>query len=161
MKTMIVMIIVASVVCTGGVDVEAQPLTWTSGDLGNNVIYDAGDFSLFPELTNPLNILPAELVVKYGLWNSPDVLVDVFINDFLVGNFLADQGYIYPGPEFASYDVKGLLQDGKNTILFTGHAVNDGDYVVGQVDLHYNIPEPGTVLLLGLGGLALVKKRRA
>ena len=159
MKMLTVTMIAAFVICTGVVGAEVQPVTWTSGDLGNNVVYDAGGFSLFPELTNPSNVLPAELVVKYGLWNSPDVLVDVFFNDVVVGNLLADDGYISPGAEFASYEVTGLLQKGENTILFTGHGANDGDYVVGQVDLHYNIPEPMTVFLLGLGSLALLRKR--
>ncbi|MHC4743606.1 MAG: PEP-CTERM sorting domain-containing protein, partial [Planctomycetota bacterium] len=96
---------------------------------------------------------------KYGQWNDPDILVDVYFNEALVGNFLAEDGYISPGPRLRSFDVAGLLSDDTPEILFTGHGANTGDYVVGQVDLHYNIPEPAALLLFGLGGLVLRIRR--
>jgi hypothetical protein len=152
------------------VGAQAELITWTTGDLGNNVIDDAGEFIVNPDLIDPSNTDPATLTVKYGLWNSPDVPVDVFLNGTLVGNFVADQGYISPGPEFAVLDVTGLLLNGLNTLRFTGNSVNNGDYVIGQVDLTYNsvgavVPEPSTLAsgFLGVTVTAwfLGRRRRA
>ncbi|RMH26814.1 MAG: hypothetical protein D6692_08585 [Planctomycetota bacterium] len=134
---------------------------WSSGDLGNNVINDAGDFVLNPVLNMPSNSDPATMTVIYGLWNSPDVSVDAFVNGNYVGTFVADQGYISPGPEVAVFDISGLLLDGANTVLFTGNNANDGDYVVGQVDIEFTpVPTPAGVALLGLSGLVAGRRRR-
>ena len=137
-------------------------IVWTSGDLGNNVVEDAGAYFVFPELEDPSNVMPATLTVKYGLWNTPTVLVDVMVNSTFVGSFEADQGYLSPGPEVADFDVTGLLFNGGNTVLFTGNGVNDGDYVVGQVDLAYfQVPEPGlAVFAVPLLGWSLQRSRR-
>jgi hypothetical protein len=110
---------------------------WSSGDLGPKIIQDAGKFSVAPELVDPSNSAPAELMVKYGLWNSPDVKVDVYFNGKLLGSFVADQGYNSPGPEFAFFDVTGLLKDGTNEVVVTGNSANLGDYAIGQIDVTY------------------------
>lgn len=117
-------------------------VTWSTGDLGNNVIDDGGTFTVNPDLVNPSNVELASLVVKYGLWNSPNVPVDVSFNGTSVGSFVADLGYISPGPQFATFDLSGLLLGGLNTVLFTGSG--SGDYVIGQVDVTYYsvVPEP-------------------
>ena len=56
--------------------------------------------------------------------------------------------------------------DGSGNILFTGTA---GDLLDGSVDAHRfglnglqinQVPEPSTTALLGLGGLALILRRR-
>lgn len=154
--------IVSIVILTAvAANADIQPVLWSSGDLGYNIIDNAGDFRLFPVLENASNTLPAELTVKYGQWNDPDILVDVYFNAVLVGDFFASEGYRSPGPKYVSFDVTGLITDDTPEILFTGHGANAGDYVVGQVDLHYNIPEPCTLLLLGLGGPMLRKRRQA
>ncbi len=147
---------------------NATPISVSTGDLGNNVIGQAGSFAVSLSASAPSNVQPASIDVKYGLWNSPDVQVSVFFNSTLVGSFLADQGYIAPGPEFASFDVTGLLLEGANAILFDGFGANGGAYVVGQVTLNYDgartngIPEAGTLALLaaGLAGLGIAKRRR-
>lgn len=106
----------------------------------------------------------ATLVVKYGLWNSPDVPVDVTLNGTPVGSFTADNGYISPGPEYATIDVTGLLQNGLNALVFTGSG--NGDYVIGQVDLTYNslaaVPEPSTLAIASASAVAglLIARRR-
>ena len=137
----------------------------STGDLGNNVIDDAGIYLWLPVLSSPSNAAAATLDVKYGSWNSPDVLVDILVNGSLIGSILADQGYISPGPQFGSLDVTGLLVDGVNTVLFTGNGANSGDYVIGQVDISYDsssapVPEPGMLGLLLIGLLVLGTARR-
>lgn len=144
---------------------NAVPITASTGDLGNNVINEAGLFGVSLIANTPSNSLASSIDVKYGLWNSPNVLVSVFLNTSLIGSFLADQGYISPGPEFITFDVTGLLLNGLNTISFDGFGANSGDYVVGQVDLNYDnsgvsVPEPGSLVLLALGLGGLVVSRR-
>src|SRR5687767_10215330 len=82
------------------VPATAAPISVTTGDLGTNVIDNAGAFAVALAATTPSNVLPATIDVIYGLWNSPAVSVSVFFNGSLVGSFLADQGFISPGPEF-------------------------------------------------------------
>jgi MYXO-CTERM domain-containing protein len=90
--------------------------------------------------------------------------VTVTLNSTVVGSFLADQGYISPGPEFVTFDVTGLLLPGLNTLDFTGSGL--GDYVVGQVDLTYTsnaVPEPSTMAIAGVSllvGLGVARRRR-
>lgn len=155
-KSLLVGIVAASAAVA-----SADYTTWSSGDLGNNVINDAGQFQLFPNLVNPSNVHQAWVDVTYGLWNSPDVTVDVSLNGTIVGTFIADQGYISPGPESVTFEVTGLLLNGANTLTFDGYGANTGDYVVGMAELRYfSVPTPGAVSLLTLGGLLGLRRRR-
>jgi len=149
---------------------HAAPITVSTGDLGLNVVEHAGRFETFLNASTPWHSPWSNILVKYGLWNSPDVSVSVFFNGTPVGSFLADMGYVSPGPSFAPFDVTGLLQNGPNTITFDGFGASYGDYIVGQVDLTYDdgagsasaVPEPASMFLLGSGLFgALAMKRRA
>lgn len=143
----------------------AAPVTISTGDLGDNVVYGAGLFQAMLPASTPSTTLPASIDVTYGLWNDPHVNVFVRFNGAPVGSFWADLGYTVPGPRFVSLDVTGLLVDGVNTIAFDG-AGTAGDYVIGQVDLNYDdrpgtLPEPGAGVLIALGAaIAAVRRRR-
>jgi MYXO-CTERM domain-containing protein len=139
---------------------SAVPLVWSSGDLGNNVIPGQSDYFLFPELLQPTGA-PAFLTIEYGLWNSPDVFVEVGMNGTPVGSFLADLGFLNPGPEFVTFDVTGLLVDGTNTVQFITVGSLLGEYVVGSAEIRYDgVPAPGAAALLALGGLEAGRRRR-
>lgn len=137
-------------------------MTQTTGDLDLR-LDNGADYTWSPNLTTPSNILLATLDIKYGLWNSPDVSVDVYMNLNNVGSFIADSGYITPGPEYISFDVTGLLVDGINEVFLDASGSGDllGDWIMGRMDLSYDspvsvIPEPTTLILLFMSFISLV-----
>lgn len=136
---------------------NAIPVTNSSGDLGNNVVNNAGYFEVLLNADTPSNVFASTIDIKYGLWNSPSVNVSVFFNSNLVGNLIADAGYSSPGPKNITFDISGLLLNGLNKISFDGFGANGGDYVIGKVDMNYDnlgsasVPEPASIALLGLG----------
>lgn len=145
----------------------ATLITVGTGNLGNNEISGDSSFSVDLATPSPSNLMDSILTVKYGLWNSPVLTVGVLFNGHLIGSFTADEGYIIPGPKTKIFDFSDPLNDGTNSVMFTTLAGLDGIfpgiYVVGQVDLTYDkggngsnpVPEPATILLLGVGLIGL------
>jgi hypothetical protein len=154
------------------VKVHALPVTTSTGDLGNNVIFGNADFSVALYLDTPSNTITSTLDVKHGLWNGIYAEISVYLNTKYVGLFRSENGYISPGPQYSSFDVTGFLLDGTNNNLFNVTSFYNPnpslyyvDYVIGQVSINYDngsangtapVPEPATILLLitGLIGLA-------
>ena len=88
--------------------------------------------------------------------------METFANANFAGSFVADLGYISPGPAYTSFDVAGFLIDGINEVSFSTSATT-GDYVIGQVDLHYSaVPIPAAVWLFGsaLAGLGWMRRKQ-
>jgi hypothetical protein len=73
----------------------------------------------------------AILQMKYGLWNSPEVPLAVYVNSHRVGVWLADQGYITPGPEYGRVNIGRYIIAGSDHISVT--AMGGGEAVIGYV----------------------------
>jgi hypothetical protein len=171
MKKALMSIILLSVVLAFSIDlVFATPVTVSTGDLGNNVINDAGLFNVSLTAETPSATIASEIAVNYGLWNSPPVEVFVSLNSIVLGSFIADNAYS-TDPLTAHFNVTGYLVNGLNLFAFNGLSVSTGDYVIGQVDLSYDnsgnlpapVPEPASAILLaaGLLGVAACKKQKS
>lgn len=120
----------------------ANAASVSTGDLGANVVSAGGAYQWSPAVSSPSSGLPARLTVTYGLWNDPDVLLYAYVNGTEVGSFMVHDGYFFPGPSTNSFDIAGLLVDGVNTIRLDGLGSSPGDYVVGSIELDYNLPLP-------------------
>jgi hypothetical protein len=83
-------------------------------------------------------IQTAKLQIKYGLWNSPNLTLEVYVNNNFVGSVIADQGYISPGPEYATFGVGNYIVAGPDVIEV--RAQSGGEAVVGHVGIGYKTP---------------------
>ena len=90
-------------------------------------------------------------------WEEPygDVkLMDVFTSsDGIITSTELPNSF----PDISVFDLRREFRTGFGEPFSVS---NRGTFVI-EGDLTYLVPEPGTVLLLGLGGLALLRKRRA
>jgi hypothetical protein len=66
---------------------QAASRNASTGDLGRNVIYRGGTYTDFLDISRPSKIEPATMTVKFAHWDSPDVPVDVILNQEYVGWF--------------------------------------------------------------------------
>ena len=113
---------------------RGELVTWTTGP-GLVLVPNAGELVFLPDLTTPFDTCPSQLTFQYGAWAFAPVDIEVIVNSVSVGQVTADLGWITPGPSSATFDVTGLLLDGENTVVFTGHGVSISIYAMGQVDL--------------------------
>lgn len=140
-------------------NVSTLSIVWTSGELADHIF---GDQTLSYN-TNPITApIQSQLEFKYGLWNSPNVTLSVSLNGTFLGSVVADQGYISPGPEYETWDVTGILQDGVNSIEVqalpsTGEAIVGAFtiYDVTSVSLTISPPSGNYVITQGFD-LALI-----
>ena len=117
--------------------------TVSTGDLGLNVITAAGAYEWSPTVSSLTNGLPATLAVTYGLWNDPPMTVHASVNGTEVGSFLVNVSF-FDGAVTTTFSFSNLLVEGANTIRLDGLGENEGEYVISQIDLTYNIPLPPT-----------------
>jgi len=113
-------------------NISTKDIIWTSGELADHIF---GDQTLYYD-TDPI-VAPtsSQLEFKYGLWNSPDVTLSVSLNGTYLGSVVADQGYISPGPEYETWDVTGILQDGVNHIEVYA-SPSGGEAIVGAFTIY-------------------------
>jgi uncharacterized coiled-coil protein SlyX len=139
MKKFFVFLCMPLIVCLHFEVAQAAPRTASTGDLGGNVIYLGGTYTDFLDISRPSKIEPATMTVKFVHWDSPDVPVDVILNQEFIGSFLAEPF----GSEEAVFDVTGLLVNGENEIHFQGNHAPDhpdldpGNYLIAQIDIDY------------------------
>jgi hypothetical protein len=70
-----------------------------------------------------------KMKIKYGLWNSPNVPLNVYVNNNFVGTALAQWGYISPGPEYAVFGIDAYIVAGPDVIEVRAGA--GGEAVIG------------------------------
>ena len=118
---------------------QAAPRNSSTGNLGHNVIYLGGTYTDFLDISRPSKIEQATLTVLFLHYDSPEVPVDVILNQEFIGSFLAEPF----GAEEAIFDVTGLLLNGENEIHFQGNHAPDhpdldpGNYLIAQIDIDY------------------------
>jgi len=151
---------------------------------GNEAVIDvhallAGGAGDYPALavfaTGPGTVAVGDTPTLWGDGGMADIVDPDLSNDWIPG--LADLGYpgatsavlfelIDSAEPFDTYPA-GLVADG---IIF--HCTGEGDALIGLINastfdvydtviIHQQIPEPMTLSLLGLGGLGILRRRRA
>ena len=125
---------------------SASPATTIStGDLGQNVIPAAGAYVWSPTVTSLTNGLPASLSVAHALWNDPGLEVHASVNGVEVGIAIVVTPYS-DGLVTTTFHFTNLLVDGVNTIRLDGLGVHEGEYVIGSIELNYNLPLPPVIV---------------
>ena len=114
-----------------GLQGQAYGAVETTGDI-ELFMYPGDSYSW--EVVLP-SISHAELTIKYGLWNSPNLPMDISVNGVFVAQVIAETGYSSPGPYYDTFDVTSLLVTGENTVEV--QALTGGQAVLGRLDLDY------------------------
>ena len=86
-------------------------------------------------------------------------IVKIYINDSLVHTGTTWESYFWTTDEGQSSSTVRAI----DTLLFrlstdNGFVSNGGGYYIDNVSI---VPEPASVVLLGLGGLAMLRRRRS
>jgi len=101
---------------------------WWTGNIDLH-IFAGQTLSWQPDLPQTGGAL---MQIKYGLWNSPDVYMDVRINNQLLGTLVANVGYISPGPRYALANISNYIVAGPDLIEITAQA-GGGEAIIGYV----------------------------
>ena len=112
---------------------SATAAEWTTGLVDDHCV----DGEALVYMTDPLGAPGASaLELRYGLWDSPDMDMDVYLNGALVFTAVADTGYSSPGPEYLDADTTGLTIPGVNELVV--ECSSGGEAVMGQLTLTYD-----------------------
>ena len=109
-------------------------------------------------------MLPADLAFRWGIWGGSNETITISFNGNIIGTPVVSNAY-WSTPTYADYNVTGLLTNGNNLISFQESDMNQS-FAIGKISLTYNggggapVPEPCTMLLLGLGLIGVAGVRR-
>lgn len=111
------------------VDSNADPADtlWWTGNIEYH-IFGGGSINWTTDLPQITGVI---LKMKYGLWNSPSVPLEVNVNNNYVGTATANTGYISPGPRYAQVDITNYIVAGPD--LIEVNATSGGEAVIGYV----------------------------
>jgi len=101
---------------------------WWTGSIEQH-IFAGQTLSWQPDLPQMTGVL---MQIKYGLWNSPDVYLDIRVNSQLIGTLVANVGYISPGPRYALANISNYIVAGSDLIEITAQP-GGGEAVIGYV----------------------------
>jgi hypothetical protein len=87
MKKFFVFLCMPLIVCLHFEVAQAAPRTASTGDLGGNVIYLGGTYTDFLDISRPSKTEQAILTVLFLHYDSPEVPVDVILNQEFIGSF--------------------------------------------------------------------------
>lgn len=104
----------------------ADTLWWT-GNIEYH-IFGGQSVNWTPDLPQMDGVI---LKIKYGLWNSPSVALEVYVNDNYVGTCYANLGYISPGPKYALANITNYIVAGPDLVEI--RAVSGNEAVIGYV----------------------------
>lgn len=116
----------------------AEAATWSSGSLISHLY--PGD--VHTEVTADLSgATDATVQIEYGLWSSPDVELEVWVNGAQVGSVLCNAGWYSPGPSFDRWDITALLVPGPQTIEVVAvvplGGAGGGEAILGSLTVDY------------------------
>jgi len=105
-------------------------------DISNFVLYDIGSFA---DSSNAVSNYSTEEPIAYNVADGQENIYSVLVEGFSSVHF----------------DVYGYVQTEKKGVCQSTWAINPASH-----DAAYMVPEPATILLLGLGSTVLVRPRR-
>lgn len=105
-------------------------------DISNFLLFDLGDFG---NTSNAVSNYSTDQQIAYNIADGQEKIYSVLITGFTAAHF----------------DVYGYVQSGKNTPYNSTWSINPGSH-----DAAYMVPEPATILLLGLGSTVMLRPRK-